>query len=75
VGQAFPELGQVFKELTGQTAQAMLQHHAAAHQVRQLSLKQFLVGVRVDFEGCRLYRALTRIGAEIGHREISCRLF
>lgn len=55
VGQTFPELGQVFKDLTGQTAQAMLQRHAAAHQIRQLSLKQFLVGVRTDFEGCRLY--------------------
>lgn len=55
VGQTFPELGQVFKDLTGQTARAMLQHHAAAHYVRQLSLKQFLSGVRTDLAGCRLH--------------------
>lgn len=55
VGQIFPEVGQVFKDLSGQTAQTMLQRHAAANHIRQLSLKQFLSGVRADFVGCRLY--------------------
>ncbi len=53
VGQTFPELGQVFHDLTGQTAQALLQHHAAAHVIRQLSEAAFLAAVRTDFQGRR----------------------
>jgi transposase len=56
VGQTFPELGQAFKDLTGQTARAMLQRHAAAHQIRQMCLTHFLTEVRADYEGCRFQR-------------------
>jgi transposase len=54
VGQLFPEMGQAFKDLTGQTALAMLRHHAAAAHVRRLSLEAFIAGVRADFGGQRL---------------------
>jgi transposase len=60
VGQTFPELGQVFKDLTGQTAQALLQRHAAAHHIRQMRLTDFLAAVRADYDGCRLQRVKLR---------------
>lgn len=56
VGQTFPELGQVFRDLTGLTAQALLQRHAAAHVIRQLSETEFLAAVRTDFQGRRFQR-------------------
>jgi hypothetical protein len=47
-GQLFPELPRVFKGLTGQTALAMLGHHAAAAVVRKMSQEAFIAGVRTD---------------------------
>lgn len=54
VGQLFPELGQVFEDLTGESILAMLRQHAAASRVRQLSVDRFIAGVRADFHGQRL---------------------
>ena len=53
-GQLFPELSSVFKDLTGQTALAMLRRHAAAVTIRQLSVEAFIAGVRADLVGRRL---------------------
>jgi transposase len=54
VGQLFPELTSVFADLTGKTAQAMLQNHAAALTVRQMSQDDFIAAVHTDFRGQRL---------------------
>lgn len=53
VAQTFPEVGEAFKELTGQTAVAMLQKQAAAHQIGQQSETAFLQAVRADYQGSR----------------------
>ena len=54
VGQLFPELSGLFKDLTGQTALAMLRRHAAAAVVRQMPVERFIAGVRADLRGRRL---------------------
>lgn len=54
VGQLFPELGQVFNSLTGQTVATMLQRHAAAASIRQLTESEFIARVRADHGGRRL---------------------
>lgn len=54
VGQAYPELTQVFKDLTGLTARAMLRHHACAGVIRAMSEADFIARVRADFGGQRL---------------------
>jgi transposase len=54
VGQAFPELGQVFKDLSGQTVRAMLCHHACAAEITQISQDEFIQAVRHDFGGKRI---------------------
>ena len=54
VGQLFPELSSVFKDLVGETALAMLRRHAAAAVVRQMSVECFIAGVRADLRGRRL---------------------
>jgi transposase len=53
-GQLFPELRCEFKDLTGQTALAMLSSHAAAAVIRELPLDVFLTDVRAVFQGRRL---------------------
>jgi transposase len=53
-GQLFPELGQVFKNLTGVTALAMLRDHAAAAVIRETSQEEFVASVRADAQGRRL---------------------
>jgi len=53
VAQTFPELGEAFKDLTGQTAAAMLHNQASAHQIGQLSETAFLQAVRADYQGSR----------------------
>lgn len=54
VGQLFPELTSVFKDLTGRTAMAMLRNHAAAAAIRGMSEEAFIAAVHADFEGRRL---------------------
>lgn len=53
VGQTFPEWRQVFKSLHGQTMRAVLQHHAAAHAIRQLTEEAFMERVEADYQGQR----------------------
>ncbi len=54
VGQLFPEVKRVFKDLTGLTAVAMFQNHAAAAIIRELSESEFIAAVRRDYVGQRL---------------------
>jgi transposase len=60
VGQLFPELPRVCKDLTGESVLAMLRHHAAASRIRQLSVDRFIAQVRADFRGQRLQVARLR---------------
>ena len=55
VGQLFPEVKRVFKDLTGLTAVAMLKNHAAAAIIRDLSEDAFIAAIRRDYKGSRLY--------------------
>jgi transposase len=59
-GQLFPEFTDVFKDLTADTALAMLRHHAAARGIQQMSLEAFLAAVRADFRGRRMMIAKLR---------------
>jgi transposase len=54
VGQLFPEVKRVFKDLTGLTAVAMFRNHAAATVIRTLSEGDFVAAVRRDYAGRRL---------------------
>jgi transposase len=53
-GQLFPELSREFKDVTGQTALALLSRHAAAVGIRELPLDLFIHNVRSVFQGTRL---------------------
>ena len=55
VGQAFPELSQVFKNLVGDTGQALLMTYASATIIRQLSVEDFIAQVRSTYSGKRLF--------------------
>jgi len=54
VGMLFPELTSVFADLTGDTAVALLRHHASAAHIRELSVQDLIAAVRADFTGRRL---------------------
>ena len=54
VGQVFPELHQVFKDLTGETCQAFLGSFAAAASLRRLNIDDFITQVRKAFSGKKL---------------------
>jgi transposase len=54
VERLFPEMAQVFGDYTGQTATALLRHHAQPAQIAALSWQTFVAGVRADFTGTRL---------------------
>jgi transposase len=67
-GQLFPELRDEFKDLTGQTALAMLNCHAAAMMIAQLPLEEFIADIRAQFQGKRLMVSkLTRAYALAAH--------
>jgi transposase len=70
VGQLFPELRRAFKNLSGQTALAMLCNHAAAVEVRKLSQETFIAGVRTDFHGQRLEVAKLRRAHTLAKRSV-----
>ena len=53
VAQTFPELGEAFKDLTGQTAVALLQNQASAAAIGQQGETAFLQAVRADYQGSR----------------------
>jgi transposase len=54
VGQVFPELAQVFKDLSGETAQALLRTGVPAASIRLLRVEEFLAQVRTGYGGKRL---------------------
>jgi transposase len=54
VGQLFPELRHIFKDLAGETASALLKRHGAAAKIRQMSCADFIAAVRADLDGSRL---------------------
>lgn len=54
VERLFPELSQVFKDLTALTASALLKHHAQPAVIATLSWEAFVKTVRADFSGKRL---------------------
>jgi transposase len=74
VDQLFPEFSRNFKKLTGETASAMLRHHAAPSRIQKMSQEDFIAGVRVDLRGSRLQISrLSRIhslaATSIGRKE------
>ena len=66
-GQVFPEITQVFKDLSGETCQAFLRSFAAAASLRQLSCENFIAQVRPAYSGKKLcvskLRQLHRLAA------------
>ena len=52
--QVFPEMQQAFKDLTGQTAQAVIRAGPAAERIRSLAWPEFLAEVRQVASGKRL---------------------
>jgi transposase len=69
-GQVFPELHQVFKDLTGETALAMLSHHASAAEVRGMSEEHFITSVRIDFGGRRMQVSKLRYAHALSQRSV-----
>lgn len=62
VGQAFPELAQVFRELDGTMVEAVLQTCTPAALIHQLSLEDFIKQVRSAYSGKRfLVKRLIRL--------------
>ena len=54
VERLFPELRQIFTDITGKTITALLQNHADPQQITQMDWDMFVMGVRQDFTGQRL---------------------
>jgi transposase len=54
VGQVFPEMVRAFKDLEGETYQALLMTCAAAADIHQMSMDAFLAQVRAAYTGKRL---------------------
>jgi transposase len=54
VERLFPELSQVFGDLSGKTASALLVSHADPQRIASMSLSALVAGVRQDFTGQRL---------------------
>lgn len=78
-GQLFPELRHVFKDLSGQTALALLRSHAAAAVIRELPVAVFISEVRAVFHGqhlmvSKLRRAYTLAHTSVGLQASACAL-
>jgi len=69
-GQLFPELPGVFKDFSGETALAMLRHHASATIVQRMSQKAFIASVRANFSGRRLQVAKLRRAHGLAARSV-----
>jgi len=69
-GQVFPELIQVFKDLEGETCQALLMTCAAAATIRQMSIETFLVQVRAAYSGKRLFTSKLKYVYQLATRSI-----
>jgi transposase len=70
VGQVFPELIQVFKDLEGETCRALLITCAAAATIRQMSLETFLVQVRAAYSGKKLFTSKLKRAYQLAPRSI-----
>ena len=70
VGQLFPELPRVFKNITGQTAKAMLVTLAAAVEIRKISEEDFIIAVRKRFDGNRFYVSRLRSAYRLAMRSV-----
>jgi len=73
VGQVFPELRQVFKDLTGNTARAMLRRHAPAAVVAALSVDAFIAAVRADSPSTRLMPSKLRQAHALAQHSVGVR--
>jgi transposase len=73
VGQLFPELWQVFKDYSGQTAQAMLKSCASAQEIQTMNEDEFIARVRQEFEGYRLYQARLRQAYRLAKTSVGVR--
>ena len=60
VGQAFPELIQVFGDLEGATCRALLLSCACSTSIRQMTESDFLANVQAAYTGKKLHRAAVR---------------
>jgi transposase len=69
-GQLFPEIQQVFKDLSSKTASAMLSHHASAAEVREMSEEYFIASVRIDFSGRRMQVSKLRYAHALAQRSV-----
>ena len=72
-GQLFPELPSVFKDFTADTALAMLRNHASAAVIRGMSEEDFIIAVRTDFKGKRLYVSKLRRAHALATRSVGMR--
>lgn len=70
VGQLFPELPRIFKNITGETAKAMLVTQAAAVEIRMISEEDFISAVRKGFDGKRLYVSRLRSAYRLAFRSV-----
>jgi len=73
VGQLFPELPRVFRDLGAMTASAMIRNHAAASVIRTLSLEEFIGRVRADFGGRRLLASKLRQAYALARTSVGVR--
>lgn len=74
VGQLFPELSRVFKDLTCRTAVAMLKTQAAAVRIKEMTLDDFVSAVQANssrkrLAGSKLRRAYKLAATSVGVRD------
>ena len=70
VGQVFPEMVRAFKDLEGETYQALLMTCPAAAAIRQLSVDVFLAQVRAAYTGKRLCVSKLKRVYQLAHSSI-----
>jgi transposase len=72
-GQAFPELIQVFKDLQGETCQALLLSCACSTSIRQMTESDFLAKVQAAYTGKRFRRVALRRAYHLAATSIGVR--
>lgn len=73
VGQLFPEFQQAFKDVTGQTARALLRRHAVPAVLTRVPFAALIRAVRQDFTGTRLMVSKIRHAQELAATSIGLR--
>lgn len=73
VGQLFPELTRVFKDLSGLTAKALLANHAAAAVIQGLPEEDLVAAVRTDFDGQRMFGSKVRLAHRLAPTSVGVR--